>query len=256
MKKLTSIILVIVVTLLLCSCGTNETVQKEIYTGSKYMSIDQAEQYILGFLETKADFYEVTTLNKNIRLDLSSDIKDGDWLDKTIEVENGTKITFPCSYESLKKAGWQAEDNENEDQTYGSQFRCTSHSGSRITFLRDVYSNENHIKIKDSKVEGVHITCGDFAKKDNYVLILNTHPAFKYMGVTRESTPVQVIKSMGLPNEITHNGVNMTFTYTSYDYSTKHKTTVEISWLTMADGPEIMRDIKIRYYYMNWLLDS
>lgn len=253
MKKSINLLLVLVIALLLSSCGEKNVVLNEIYTGSEYMTIEDAKQYILEMLGPNADLYEIDESEKQVRFTLKEDNNETDWLNLSVSFTDGTNFTLPCTYSNVNALGWKSEENVNNDWVSG-EFACCNNQGERIFLTRAVDSNDKNIKIKDSTIIGLRIPCGDFAKKDNYVQICNSHPEFSYMGINRESSPEDAVGTIGCPNIIEHDGVNMYFEYNSYDYSLEEKTTVEISWLTMEDGPKIMRDVEITRLYMSWLI--
>lgn len=253
MKRSMSLLLAFLIILLLYSCGKKDSVVKEIYTGSKYMTIEEAKQYVLRMLGENANLYKIDVYKDLVRFSLKEDINETDWLSRSISFADGTDITLPCAYSDISTLGWKSEENINNDRVSG-ELVCRNNQGQRIFLTRAVDSDENNIKIKDSTIEGLRIPCCDFSKKDNYAQILSSHPNFSYMNINRESAPKEATRKIGYPNTIEHNGTRMYFEYESYDYSVKEKTIVEIDWLTMSDGPEIMGNIEIRRFYMSWLL--
>ena len=245
MKKKVSIVFVTIIMMIMSSCGSEDTVVKEIYKGTGYMTINEANEYVSGLLGTNASRYEVDVYDDVVRYSLEEKSTDEDWLERTVRFSDGTSITIPCSYSDIKSIGWNSEEKEDETWVSNNIFYCRNNRSWKIGCGRRIAENEDYPSIQDSTIDEIDISCGDFATKEDYVLILNSHPEFEYMGISRDSTPAQVIQTMGIPTEIEHNGINMYFTYESYDYSIKENTKVTICWLTLKSGSEIMRDFEI-----------
>lgn len=248
MKKYVVCVLlaIMLITIVLCGCRTRYSVVEEVYEGNTYMTMDEANAYVLNFLVDNEYKYNNTSTETTVRYFQQSEYKNEISLEQKIVFSDGTSITLPCKYADVTASGWKAEDNSISGLGYYGMMYCKKPNDWRLG-LHIVRPNEDNpiTNINDLNVEGITLFLGDFATKENYCRVLSCHPEFTYMGIDRSCTPKQVIEKLGLPYLVEHNGVNMEFEYTMYIASSDTRINVTMTWLTLADGPEIMRDFEI-----------
>lgn len=231
--------IIILMMFFLCGCD-RATVTEEIYRGQEKFSPDEAERYLQELVGGDAEKYEFTRTEygESIRCDIIDDTNCKGGLSNQVSITGSdeAKIQLPCNLDDITSYGW-APDEKNTSLSQINYTYYKNKNGGRISLFGE-----------DSSVLGLSVNIGDFSgsKKENYALIYDNQPEFDYMGITRKSTPADVIKILGLPNEIYYRYCAwLEFEYSWFDENGLCNS-LKFEWWTSADEPEIMSEFKMR----------
>lgn len=237
--SLTLMITIIILLIISLSSCNRATVTEEIYRGQDRFSPDEAECYLRGLVGDDAEKYEFTRVEdgESIRCDIidNANCKGGLSNQVSLTGSSKAKIQLPCNLNDITSQGW-VPDEKNTSLSQISYTYYKNKNGGRISLFGE-----------DSSVLGLSVSIGDFSgKKENYALIYDNQTEFDYMGITRKSTPADVIKILGLPNEMYYRYCCwLEFEYSWFDESGL-RNSIKFEWWRSADAPEIMSEFKIR----------
>lgn len=245
MKETISLILVLVLCLSLCAC------REETEDGMrKYGSLLEAENamgYVSGLLgaeERKYSHINDDSEGVDLLLDSENEIRDTDWLVRTVDFPDGTGMTLPCTYSELKDWGWEAKNEGNT--SFADDNICLQNSEGKTLIVSKAQS-------PDAPIRRVRIPCGEFQKcydqdtRQDYLRCQKSgcYPEFEYVGLGREATPAQFIQQLGFPRDVkccTGPALDgrLEFEYHSYDYDHDEFTIARIVWYVFEDGSTVM----------------
>lgn len=241
MKRTIAFLLVLVLCLSLCACN-RATVAEEIYFGQERFSPDEAEEYLRALVGGDAEKYEFIRYDsysvESVKCTIidDTDCKGERSNQVSLTGKGETKIQLPCDLSNILSQGW-ARDQKGTSLSQLSSTNFKDKNGGRIWLFGE-----------DSNVLGLSVDVGDFSftKKENCALIYDNQIEFNYMGITRKSTPADVIRILGLPTEMDYRySFWLELKYSWFDEDGLCNSLC-FGWRKSADGPEIMSDFKIR----------